>query len=404
MPPLAQQSSSPSNSALASLRADMPVVERCVYLQTGTKGPISTTVWRAICDAQWLAASEGPAAPAGKKPLVEASEATRAALAQLFNISPRQLCWSANTSTAMRTVMHALGPNADDTLITSDLEHLSTYSLCTGLRNACNLNVKIITAAGTDDQFLAALEDAFQKPVNNPQARRILILSHVSCLDGRRLPIKQAVELTRKAGGISLIDGAQAVGQLSVDLQWLDADFYIASSHKWLLGPAGVGYIHVHPNQIDSFNPCWLPDDDRADADAAKRGEAGSVNYADRIGLHAAIGQISAIGIDNIATHIASLSKRLREGLHVLPGAHILGPDDPSRTTGLIAFTLTNHDADALRQIVDELYEQHRIAIKFQVDMTALRISLAAFNTPQEVDTLLRALRGILTKSTDKLA
>lgn len=375
----------------------MPVTERCVYLQTGAKGPVSRTVWRALCDAEWLAASEGPAAPAGKASLLEACDAARAALSGLLNIPARQLCWSANTSTAMRTVMHGLRPTAEDLIVTSDLEHVSTRSLCAGLRDACNSTVKIIDTARSDTDFLARLEAALHKSVNNPRARRILLLSHVSCIDGRRLPVRQAVQLTRAAGGISLIDGAQAVGQLPVDLRWIDADFYIASGHKWLLGPAGVGYIHVHPNQLDIFNPYWLSDADCVDADAAKRGETGSFNYSGRVALHAAIQQTSVIGIERIASHIASLAQRLREGLHELPDVHILGPDDPSQTTGLIGFTLTNHDSGALRRLVELFYEQHKIVIKYQPEKAALRISLAAFNTDQEVDMLLCALRGALT-------
>lgn len=397
MPPLAKQPFSRSNLALAALRADMPATERCVYLQTGAKGPVSRTVWRALCDAEWLAAAEGPTAPAGKAPLLEACEAARTALSRLLNISARQLCWSSSTSTAIRTVMHSLRPVAGDMLIRSDIEHVSIRALCAGLRDACNLTVEIIDTAQPGTDFLAGLEAALHKPVRNPAARRILLLSHVSCIDGRRLPVEQAVQLTREVGGISLIDGAQAVGQLPVDLQRIDADFYVASGHKWLLGPAGVGYIHVHPNQLDTFNPFWLPDAQRVDVDAAKRGETGSFNYSGRVALHAAIRQASAIGIDGIASHIAILAQRLREGLHELPDVAILGPNDPSQTTGLIGFTLANHDADALRRLVDRLYEQHNIVIKYQPEQTALRVSLAAFNTAEEVDLLLSALRDLLT-------
>jgi len=397
MPPSAGQPSSQSNLALAALRADMPVTEGCLYLQTGAKGPISRTVWQAQCDAEWLAAAEGPTAPAAKAPLLESSEAARTALSQLLNVPARQLCWSASTSTAMRTVMQGLGPTADDTLITSDIEHLSTRSLCAGLRDARNLTIETIDAGQTEADFLAGLEAVLRKPLSNPSARRILILSHVSCVDGRRLPVEQAVQLTREAGGISVVDGAQAVGQLPVDLQAINADFYIASGHKWLLGPAGVGYIHVHSDQLHSFNPYWLPNDDLVDSDAAKRGETGSFNYAARIALYTAIRQTSAIGIESIALHIAMLAQRLREGLHELPGVHILGPDDASQTTGLIGFTLANHDSGTLQRLVDNLYEQHKIVIKYQPEKMSLRASLAAFNTAQEVDLLLYALRGALT-------
>jgi selenocysteine lyase/cysteine desulfurase len=371
----------------------MPVTERCVYLQTGVKGPMSRTVYRALCDAHWLAASEGPAAPAGKLPLLDVSEQARGALANLLNTTARQLCWSSSTSAGIRTIMHGLKPNAGDILITSDLEHGSTRSLCAGLRDTCGVTVETVAAADSDEDFLSGLKDALDKTGGLARARRILLLSHVSCVDGRRMPVREAVQLTREAGGVSLIDGAQAVGQVPVDLQLIAPDFYVASGHKWLLGPAGVGYIFVREEQLSGFNPNWLSDAERANADAAKRGESGSVDYAGRVALLAAIEQTTRIGVDNIASHIAFLGRRLREGLRTLPDVQLLGPDDPQHTTGLVGFTVANHDAHALNQVVDRLYREHRIAIKYQPEKAALRVSLAAFNTADEVDLLLNALR-----------
>ncbi len=379
----------PDYAWLTELRASLPVTARNIYLQTGSLGPLSRPVLQALHDAEWLAAQEGPAAPDGIIPLLTASEAARAALASLLNVPAGELCWSLNTSTAMRTVIHSLRLTAADQLITTDQEHVATRSLYNGLRDECALSVMILSTEGEPCDFLMRLESALRQP---SAGRKVVLLSHVSCIDGRRLPVTSAVALTRHWGGISLIDGAQAVGQFSTDLAQIDADFYIGSGHKWLLGPSGIGYIHVHTDRLGAFNPNWLPDPDRANATAAALGEAGTTNLAQRAALQIAIEQVQAIGLATIEAHVANLAQMLRAGVRQLPGVTLLGPDDPRQTSGLIGFTVAGWRAAECKALVERLYREQRILIKYQTEQTGLRVSLAAFNTGEEVELLLRAL------------
>ena len=382
---------SPNHPMLAMLRATLPVTERCTYLQTGSLGPLSRPVLEALHAAEALAAQEGPAAPDGLLPLVAASEAARAALARLLQVPASELAWALNTSTAMRTVIHSLRLTNVDQLITCDQEHVATRSLYNGLRDALGLPVVVLSTAGQAGDLLARLETALRQP---SAGRKVVLLSHVSCIDGRRLPVAEAVALTRQWGGISLLDGAQAVGQFPVDLAQLDADFYIGSGHKWLLGPSGIGYIHVHRDRLPAFNPNWLPDVDRRNATAATLGEAGTTNLAQRAGLQVAVEQMLAIGLETVEAHCAALAQQLRDGLRDLPGVTLLGPNEPAQTTGLIGFTIAGWRAEQCKALVERLYQANRILIKYQPEQTGLRVSLAAFNTAEEVDQLVRQMAG----------
>lgn len=374
---------------LEQWRASLPVTEHCIYLQTGSLGPLSRPTLRAIQAAEELAAREGPAAPAGLLPLVAASDAARIALASLLHAPAHQLCWSLNTSTAMRTVIQSLRLTAADWLVTSDQEHVATRSLYHGLRDSSGLNVIVLSTEEGDANFLERLQAALQQPC---AGRKLVLLSHVSCIDGRQLPVAEAVTLTRQLGGISFIDGAQAVGQIPVDVQALAADFYIGSCHKWLLGPSGMGYLHMHHDQLAAFNPNWLPDADRQQPSAALLGEAGTTNLAQRAGVRVAIEQMQMIGLATVATHCQTLAQALRAGLRALPGVTLLGPDDPARTTGLIGFTVHGWTATESKALVERLYQQKRILIKYQPEQMGLRVSLAGFNTSAEVAALLAAL------------
>lgn len=375
---------------LTALRNSLPVTERCIYLQTGSLGPLSRPTLQAMHDAEELAAREGPASPDGLTPLFQAADAARVALAHLLNAPPDTVCWSLNTSTAMRTVIQSLGLTGTDCLITSDQEHVATRSLYNGLRDALGLTVEVVSTAGDDGDFLGRLEQSLRA---GRRGRQIVLLSHISCIDGRLLPVADAVALTRRYGGVSLIDGAQAVGQVPVDLGAIGADFYIGSCHKWLLGPSGVGYIHVRGERLAGFNPHWLPDADRAAFTAAQLGEVGTTNLAQRAGVGAALAQIETVGMGAVAAHCRQVAQHLREGLRQFRPVQLLGPDEPARTTGLVGFTVHGWSADDCRALVERLYRQQRILIKFQPEHTGLRVSIAAFNTADEVDTLLAAVR-----------
>lgn len=384
---------SPNHPILTELRAALPVTERCTYLQTGSLGPLSRPVLQAVQEAEWLAAQEGPAAPDGLLPLVTASEAGRAALARLLNVPTAELAWALNTSIAMRTVIHSLRLTSADQLITCDQEHVATRSLYNGLRDELGLPVVVLSTAGQSGDLLTRLETALRQPT---AGRKLVLLSHVSCIDGRRLPVQEAVALTRQWGGLSLIDGAQAVGQFPVDLTHLAADFYIGSGHKWLLGPSGIGYLHVHRERLAAFNPNWLPDADRCTPTAATLGEAGTTNLAQRAGLRVAVEQMLAIGLATVEAHCAALAQQLRTGLQQLPLVTLLGPVDPQQTTGLVGFTVHGWSADQCKALVERLYQERRLLIKYQPEQTGLRVSLAAFNTAEEVALLLQALAPLL--------
>jgi cysteine desulfurase/selenocysteine lyase len=289
----------------------------------------------------------------------------------------------------MRTVIHGLRLTSVDDLITSDQEHVATRSLYRGLQDSVGLTVNVLSTVGSDGDFLVRLETALRQ---SAAQRKVVLLSHVSCVDGRLLPVTEAVQLTRAHGGISFIDGAQAVGQAPVDVQALGADFYIGSCHKWLLGPSGVGYLHIQREQLANFNPNWLPDHDRQQLTAALLGEAGTTNLAQRAGVRVAIEQMQQIGLTAVATHCAQLTQQLRDGLQLLPGITLLGPEEPNRQTGLVGFTVQGWSADRCKALVERLYRQKRILIKYQPEQTGLRVSLAAFKTAVEVAALLAAL------------
>ena len=146
---------------------------------------------------------------------------------------------------------------AGDKLAVTDVEHLSTRSLADGMKQRWGVETTVIASgdgpAYTPDYFLDQL-DRHLTPDH-----RLLIMSHVANIDGRRLPVAEATQIARARGVKTLIDGAQSVGGFPVNVAEIGADFYSGSVHKWLMGPAGVGFLVIDRQQRTEYNPYFLP-------------------------------------------------------------------------------------------------------------------------------------------------
>jgi selenocysteine lyase/cysteine desulfurase len=227
---------------------------------------------------------------------------------------------------------------------------------------------------------------------------RLLIISHVSCLDGRRLPVVEAVRLAHRRGVRVLADGAQSVGQFPIDVAAIGADFYAGSLHKWLLGPAGLGYLVVAQDQLPDFNPGFLPldcDDENA-LSAAGRSEVGTHSPSLRLGASHAVELLQRIGLERIETHIRCLTDRLRQGLAHIPGFEMLSPVSWELSSGITSLDFPGCSAQRVQELIDGIWEEYRVVVKFQVDFGGIRISVAAFNSEGEVDRLLAALAQLV--------
>jgi len=196
-----------------------------------------------------------------------------------------------------------------------------------------------------------------------------------------------------------MLDGAQAVGQFPVEIPALGCDYYIASGHKWLLGPLGVGFLWISPDRLAEFRPDFIPDastwfkpgDLLPPVTAALRSELGTHNYALRIGMGRALEVIEALDPGRIERQVQELVQFLFGELETFPAVRIVTPMTSGLATGLVALELKDLGETGLRRLIDDLLEQG-IVVKFQPERPALRISVAAFNTREEVLRLLNAL------------
>jgi selenocysteine lyase/cysteine desulfurase len=388
---------------LAHLRADIALTRDFVYFQTGSVAPLPDSTQRAIQAA--LREESGSALGSMKRygALAQRAETSREALAALLHVGADELAWTQNTSSAIRLAVFSLPWQAGDRLAISGTEHASTRTLAQGLKQVVGCPTTVIRVGdGADyapEAFLCELERRLTPD------HRLLILSHVSCIDGRRLPVLEATRLAHERGVKVLVDGAQSVGQFPIDVKAIDAEFYVGSLHKWLLGPAGAGYLVVAQRHLPEFNPGLLPNqrEGRGHAEppltAANLAEVGTQSLSLRLGIRHAVDVIQRIGLEHIEAHICELTRHLREGLARLEGFQVLTPDAWERSSGITSLYFPSRSADHVHDLIDRIWAEHRVVVKFQNEFSGIRISVASFNAPEEVEQLLTALAQLVPRT-----
>lgn len=242
-----------------------------------------------------------------------------------------------------------------------------------------------VLALADDASFLDALRRAFA------EGARALVLSLVSCRTGRRLPVEAACAIARQADAPSIVDCAQALGQIGVDVGALGADAAVFLGHKWLHGPLATGALWVRDPQR------WVPERigwrSRSAHDLAghvtllpdaERFEIGTVDVASFVGLRQALAVHRKLGAF-VAERVSALRARLLERLAGLPFDTLAPAAEP---TGIVVVRPRGGDAAG---VVDRMWREERIVVKHIEEQDALRISFWALHRDGDIDRLAAA-------------
>jgi len=218
-------------------------------------------------------------------------------------------------------------------------------------------------------------------------------MCHVINTNGMILPVKRVVEMARPHGILVAVDGAQAPGMIDVDLSDLGCDFYAASSHKWLFSPKGVGVLFARHESQPLLKPLIVARgwDDRS----IRRFENYNTrNLPEVLGLGAAFDFQNLVGPGRRQARIFELKRYLRDRLADAPAFAVKTPASDELSCGIITVEVLGHP---VREVATALAERHRIDCRPRTshDLNGLRISLSIFNTEDQIDVLLEALREL---------
>ena len=327
---------------------------------------------------------------------------TRENIAKLFNIdNPMNIVFTNNATDSLNLAIKGV-VNKGDHIITTSMEHNSVIRPIKALEKVGVEN----TIVQCDDQGFLNIDD-LEKAIK-PNTK-LIVTTHASNVCGTLIDIKSISEIANKHNILYLIDASQTVGVYDIDLKDIKADMLAAPGHKGLLGPQGTGILYIREGlnigilkeggtgsrSEDLFQPDLLPD----------KYESGTHNTPGIVGLNEGVKFIFKEGIDKIKEHEEELCKYMLERLEEVPNIKIYGPKDANKRASDISINIGNMDSGEITFLLDSEYD---IATRSGIhcaplahktlgtlEQGAVRFSIGYFNTKEEIDKAINALKEI---------
>jgi selenocysteine lyase/cysteine desulfurase len=300
-----------------AFRAQFPVFERVSYLNAGTEGPVPTAAVEAASRRIELEASRGRSGKAFFEEVLGMAQSLRAGYAQLLGCGAEQVALTGSTTDGVNTVLAGLELRPGDEVLTTDEEHPGLLAPLGQARRRYGIRVRV------------APFDRVAEEVSGDT--RLVACSHVSWVSGRVLD----TPALKRSGASVLLDAAQAIGAIPVDVEELGCDYYAASGQKWLCGPEGSGCLFIREERLDECSIPWPSYGSLADpqrpldvkpAEGAARFDHGFPSGLRSAWALASLEVLGAAGWDWVHGRAADLARslanllRARGAVEVLPG------------------------------------------------------------------------------------
>jgi cysteine desulfurase/selenocysteine lyase len=335
-----------------------------------------------------------------------AYEAARTTVKLALNArDEKEIVFTRGTTEAINLVASSWGGKnvgEGDEVLISAIEHHSNIVPWQLLCEAKGAKLRVIPV-NDDGDLLLDEADALMN-----ERTKVVAVGHASNALGTINPVKTLIDMAHRHGAVVLIDGAQGVPHLRVDVQALDCDFYAFSGHK-VYGPTGIGVLYAKQALLEAMPPYQGGGDMILSVSFEKttynalpyKFEAGTPNIEGVVGLAAALDYVESLGIDNIAAHEHDLLDYATESLRALPGLRIIGT--AKEKASVISFTLEGVHPHDIGTILDQegiaVRTGHHCAqplmMRFNVPATG-RASFGLYNTRDEVDALVAGLRKVI--------
>jgi selenocysteine lyase/cysteine desulfurase len=318
-------------------------------------------------------------------------EELRAKVASLLNVNGRELALLQNATMGSNFIANGLDLQPDDEVLLTDQEHQGNRGGWELREKRGGIRVRKLPIGNPPSDPDAVLR-IFREAIG-PRTK-VIDVPHITSKLGIVMPVGPICEMARAHDVFSVIDGAQAVGQLRVDVKAIGCDAYVASPHKWLLAPVGTGVLFVAEHRLKDVwatlaSGNW---NNYEPADGAFRlMQFGTANLSLLAGFDAALEFHKRIGPERIERRIVEFSNRLRDGLRKVDRARIYSPTHPAMTCGIVTWGIEGVGGPAL---MDELWTRKKIRVRSQDDKM-VRQSVHFYNSLEEIDATLEVAQTL---------
>ena len=354
-----------------------------VYLQTGSLGPTPRPVIERTMEA-WKELERNPTLVCYGKHEQEMEE-VRAKAAAFIGCGTDELLLTNSTSEGMNWVAQGITFARGDRILTTDQEHPGGRACWDYVARRYGVIIDVVPIPPGENNP-SAIVARFRQQMT-PRTR-VLSFSHLLTSTGLRMPVAELSALARSRKCLSVVDGAQAIGAVALDMTALGCDVYATSGHKWLLGPKGTGLLYIRADVGARIDPIALQS-----GHSAYNASTGVCSTPSALGLGAAIDYISSIGLTSIEAHNNTLYRRLYDGMKRVSKASVVSAAPGSLSTAQLTFSLPP-DAPS-GELAARLFDKHQIQVKVVPAnmLNGNRISMHLFNTERDVDALIAALK-----------
>lgn len=332
-------------------------------------------------------------------------EQSREKIANFINVRPEEIIFTRNTTESINLIAHSWARTnlkKDDGIAISELEHHSNIVPWQILSQEIGTRLEYV---GIDDNGFLDLE--YLIDLISSKKVKLVSLSHMSNVLGTIVPIERIIKISHENNIPVLVDGAQSVPHMPVDVKKMDCDFLVFSAHK-MLGPTGVGVLYAKKEFLEKMRPFMGGGDMIKEVfkfhtnynEVPYKFEAGTPNIADVVGFGAAIDYLKKIGMENVRKHEIDLTEYALKSILSMKYVTVYGPRDPNYRGGVISFNIADIHPHDLATIMND----HGIAIRSghhcaQVLMQRLdvpatsRASFYIYNTKEEIDKFVNAIK-----------
>ncbi len=334
----------------------------------------------------------------------EAYEAGRDKVQQFINAAKREeIIFTSGTTEAINLVAYSWGGaniQQGDVIVSTELEHHANLVPWQILAQKTGAEMRYVPLQQNGTLDLEAFHNLLDNNV------KLVAFNHVSNMTGAIQPVKQMVKAAHDVGALVMVDGAQSVPHMAIDVQDLDVDFYAFSGHK-MLAPTGIGVLYAKEAHLLKMPPFLSGGDmirtvtlDKTTFnDLPYKFEAGTPKIAEVIGLGSAIDYLTELGMENVRQHEVEMTDYALKQMAQIDNLDLIGPLNPELRGGVATFTIKRIHPHDIAQILDS----HGVAVRagqhcaqpahacLGVQSTA-RASFYVYNTPEEVDKLVEAI------------
>ena len=375
-----------------TLPREFPGREGLRYFNTAGLGIPPHEVLERVSEVAFEAAEQGETLR------LEHLEPARAAVARFVGAAPGEIALVRNATEAMNLVARGLDLRRGDEVILTTHEHPGGAAPWVALKQEMGIVLRLFEPSSDPARDAEALWRLAGKRT------RAVVLSHVLCTTGAVMPVAEIAAEARRRSLWCIVDGAQAAGILPLDLHALGADCYLASGHKWMLGPVETGFLFVRLDRLPELRTRfagafaadasgWSLEEGRLDFLAqASRYEYGTRSPSQAAGLQAAIEWQEALGPDLVRARATALARRFHSAVAGFPGVEVLTPAAAVDAAPIVTLRVTRR---ANTQVADWLLRElgMRVRLVGERQLNAVRASFHLVNRRLDVDWLAEAIR-----------